>query len=233
VSKLIGSPPGYIGHDEGGQLTERIRRQPYSVVLFDEIEKAHPDVANLLLQILDDGRLTDAYGNSIDFTNTIVLMTSNIGSKLVLKSGRMGFGATDEEKTFERIEEEILGELKRTFSPEFINRVDEVIVFSPLGEGELRAIVDILMTDVNATLADRHLQVTLDDEAKEWLLERAGLDPSTGARPLRRTIQRHVQDAVSELLISQHGAKIEAIEVSVDGGELRLAVPEPELATES
>jgi ATP-dependent Clp protease ATP-binding subunit ClpC len=224
VSKLIGSPPGYVGHEEGGQLTERIRRHPYSVVLFDEIEKAHPDVANLLLQILDDGRLTDAYGNSVDFTNTIVLMTSNIGSKLVLRGGRMGFGEVDREHSFQRIEEEILGELRRSFSPEFINRVDEVIVFNPLDSEHLRAIVDILMADVNATLAERHLEITLSDEAKEWLLEKAGIDPSTGARPLRRTIQRHVQDAVSELLINQHGENIEAIEVTVDGGELHLAV---------
>jgi len=223
VSKLIGSPPGYVGHEEGGQLTERIRRHPYSVVLFDEIEKAHPDVANLLLQILDDGRLTDAYGNSVDFTNSIVLMTSNIGSKLVLRGGRMGFGEMDREHSFQRIEEEILGELRRSFSPEFINRVDEVIVFNPLEAEHLRAIVDILMADVNATLAERHLEITLSDEAKEWLLEKAGIDPSTGARPLRRTIQRHVQDAVSELLINQHGENIEAIEVTVDGGELHLA----------
>ncbi len=229
VSKLIGSPPGYIGHEEGGQLTERIRRHPYSVVLFDEIEKAHPDVSNLLLQILDDGRLTDAYGNSVDFTNTIVLMTSNIGSKLVLRGGRMGFGEVDRQSSFERLEEEILAELRRTFSPEFINRVDEVMVFNPLGSEELRAIVDILLAEVNATLAERKLEVTLTAEAKEWLLERAGIDPSTGARPLRRTIQRHVQDAVSELLITRHGATIEAIEVTVEDGELSLAVRDLEV----
>ena len=223
VSKLIGSPPGYVGHEEGGQLTERIRRHPYSVVLFDEIEKAHPDVANLLLQILDDGRLTDAYGNSIDFTNAIVLMTSNIGSKLVLRGGRMGFGEMDEQRSFERLEEEILAQLKRTFSPEFINRVDEVIVFNPLGSNDLRLIVDILLGDVNSTLAERHLEVTVQDDAKEWLLEKAGVDPSTGARPLRRTIQRHIQDAVSELLIAQHGEKIESIEVSVEDGKLSLS----------
>ena len=222
VSKLIGSPPGYVGHEEGGQLTERIRRQPYSVVLFDEIEKAHPDVANLLLQILDDGRLTDAYGNSVDFTNSIVLMTSNIGSKLVLRGGRMGFGEVDEESRFVRLEEEILAELRRSFSPEFINRVDEVIVFNPLGANELRAIVDILLEDVNSTLAPRHLAVEVDGAARQWLLDKAGVDPSTGARPLRRTIQRHIQDAVSELLIHQHGEKIEAIEVTVEDGELRL-----------
>ena len=222
VSKLIGSPPGYVGHEEGGQLTERVRRQPYSVVLFDEIEKAHSDVLNLLLQILDDGRLTDAFGNSIDFTNTIVLMTSNIGSKLVLCGGRVGFGDYDERQSFERIEEEILSELRRSFSPEFINRVDEVIVFNPLGTEELRGIVDILLGDVNATLAERRMEVRVDSEAKEWLLKTAGIEPSTGARPLRRTIQRHIQDAVSELLISQHGEKIESIEVTVDNGELRL-----------
>ena len=225
VSKMIGSPPGYVGHEEGGQLTERIRRQPYSIVLFDEIEKAHPDVSNLLLQILDDGQLTDAYGNQVDFKNSIVLMTSNIGSKLVLRGGRMGFGETDRQSSFERLEEEILGELKRSFSPEFINRVDEVIVFSPLGEEELRQIVDILLRDVNATLAERGLRVEASAEAKAWLLAQAGVEPATGARPLRRTIQRHVQDAVSEILIAQPVDAldgVEAIEVTVEDGELRV-----------
>src|SRR6185369_5568356 len=138
----------YVGHEEGGQLTERVRRQPYSLVLFDEIEKAHPEVSNLLLQILDDGVLTDAYGNHVDFKNSLVLMTSNIGSKLVLRGGRMGFGEGSEQASFQRLEEEILGELRRSFSPEFINRIDEVIVFNPLGESELRRIVDILLDDV-------------------------------------------------------------------------------------
>jgi ATP-dependent Clp protease ATP-binding subunit ClpC len=223
VSKLIGSPPGYVGHDEGGQLTERIRRQPYSVVLFDEIEKAHPDVANLLLQILEDGMLTDAYGNQVDFKNTIVLMTSNIGSKMVMRGGRMGFGEADDEQEFARIEQEILAALKQSFSPEFINRVDEVIVFNPLGGTELRAIVDILLSDVNLTLAERGLRVEVSEKAKDWLLEQAGVDPSTGARPLRRTIQRHIQDAVSEILIAQHGEKIGLIEVSIEGDELEFA----------
>ncbi|KAB2968640.1 MAG: ATP-dependent Clp protease ATP-binding subunit [Thermoanaerobaculia bacterium] len=220
VSKLIGSPPGYVGHEEGGQLTERIRRQPYSVVLFDEIEKAHPDIANLLLQILEDGMLTDAYGNQVDFKNTLVLMTSNLGSKLVLRGGRMGFGSQSEAEAFKRIEEEILSELKRSFSPEFINRVDEVIVFHPLGEAELERIVDILLREVNETLAQRRLRVELTEEAKKWLLVRAGVDPSTGARPLRRTIQRHVQDAISELLIRAEGDEVGAWEVGVEGDEL-------------
>ncbi|MFQ5525392.1 MAG: ATP-dependent Clp protease ATP-binding subunit [Thermoanaerobaculia bacterium] len=221
VSKMIGSPPGYVGHDEGGQLTERIRRQPYSVVLFDEIEKAHPDVANLLLQILEDGMLTDAYGNKVDFKHTLVIMTSNVGSKLVLPGGRMGFGEVDEQQSFEKLEQEILSELRRTFSPEFINRVDELIVYRPLGSKSLRAIVDILLTEINNTLGERGLAVTLSEEAKDWLLEKAGLDPSTGARPLRRAIQRHVQDAVSELLIACSDGSIEEIEVSVADDDLR------------
>ncbi len=221
VSKLIGSPPGYVGHEEGGQLTERVRRQPYSVILFDEIEKAHSDVANLLLQILDDGTLTDAYGNQVDFRNTLILMTSNIGSKLVLRGGRMGFAGGDRDEAFRRIEDEILSELRRTFSPEFINRVDEVIVFNPLSEAELRAIVDILLADVNETLSQRHLRVEVSLEAREWLLARAGLDPSTGARPLRRTIQRHVQDAVSEILIQRRDEEVESVEVTIAGGELK------------
>jgi ATP-dependent Clp protease ATP-binding subunit ClpC len=223
VSKMIGSPPGYIGHDEGGQLTERIRRQPYSVVLFDEIEKAHPDVSNLLLQILDDGTLTDAYGNRVDFKNALVLMTSNIGSKLVLRGGRMGFAEIDEQRSFERLEQEILGELRTHFSPEFMNRVDEVIVFNPLGSEQLRAIVDILLYEVNLTLAERGLEVDVSPEAREWLLEKAKVEPATGARPLRRTIQRHIQDAVSEILISRHGLETGKIDVRVEDGELKLA----------
>ncbi len=230
VSKMIGSPPGYIGHDEGGQLTERIRRQPYSVVLFDEIEKAHPDVSNLLLQILEDGMLTDAYGNRVDFKNALVLMTSNLGSKLVLRGGRMGFAEADEERSFERLEQEILGELRHNFSPEFMNRMDEVIVFNPLGHEELRAIVDILLYEVNVTLAERGLEVDVSKQAREWLLERAKVEPSTGARPLRRTIQRHIQDAVSEILISRHGVETGKIRVTVEGDELRLAPTAPEPA---
>lgn len=220
VSKMIGSPPGYVGHEEGGQLTERIRRQPYSLVLFDEIEKAHPDVANLLLQILEDGMLTDSYGNQVDFKNTLLLMTSNIGSKHVVHGGRMGFGSQDKDEAFRRIEEEILGELRRSFSPEFINRVDEVIVFHPLGEAELRAIVDILITEVNETLAQRRLRLEVTPEVREWLLRKAGIEPSTGARPLRRTIQRHLQDAISEILIRSGTQELEVFEAALQDGEL-------------
>ena len=231
LSKMIGSPPGYVGHEEGGQLTERIRRQPYSVVLFDEIEKAHPDLANLLLQILEDGLLTDAYGNQVDFRNTLVLMTSNLGSKLVVRGGRMGFGAQSDEESFRRIEEEILSELRRNFSPEFINRVDEVIVFHPLGAAELETIVDLQLDEVNETLAQRKLRVDLTAAAKRWLLERAGLDPSTGARPLRRTIQRYVQDAISDLLIRSDEGEIEAFVGDVVDGELAFSMRRRELVT--
>jgi ATP-dependent Clp protease ATP-binding subunit ClpC len=231
LSKMIGSPPGYVGHEEGGQLTERIRRQPYSVVLFDEIEKAHPDLANLLLQVLEDGLLTDSYGNQVDFRNTIVLMTSNLGSKLVVRGGRMGFGGQTEEESFRRIEEEILSELRRNFSPEFINRVDEVIVFHPLGEPELEQIIDILLDEVRETLAVRNLSLELTESAKQWLISNAGLDPSTGARPLRRAIQRHVQDAISDLLIRTDGDSIEGFEGDVDGDQLSFRARNRELVT--
>jgi ATP-dependent Clp protease ATP-binding subunit ClpC len=156
----------------------------------------------------------------VDFRNTLILMTSNIGSKLVVRGGHMGFGEGSDEATFQRVEQEILGELRRTFSPEFINRIDEVIVFNPLAEADLRHIVDILLADVNLTLSDRQLRVEVSDAAKGWLLARAGVEPSTGARPLRRTIQRHIQDAVSEILIHQHGEPIELIEVDLEGSEL-------------
>ena len=230
VSKLIGSPPGYVGHEEGGQLTERIRRSPYSIVLFDEIEKAHPDVLNLMLQILEDGTLTDAYGNKVDFKNTIVLMTSNLGSKLTMRGGLMGFGGSDEEQDFERVEQEILSQMQRAFSPEFINRIDELIVFKPLGEAQLMAIVDLLVTDVNETLAQRGIEVVIDDEVRKWLLSEAGVEPATGARPLRRTIQRHIQDAVSEMLISGEGSELGTIQVTVEDGRLKLEPGKLELA---
>jgi ATP-dependent Clp protease ATP-binding subunit ClpC len=172
--------------------------------------------------------LTDAYGNHVDFKNAMVLMTSNIGSKLVLRGGRMGF-MESEDDGFKRIEEEILGELRRTFSPEFINRIDEVIVFNPLGSSELRLITDILLEDFNLTLAEKHLRIEVDDAAREWLLRHAGVEPSTGARPLRRTIQRYLQDAISDILILRHDDELGSIEVVVDGDVLafhpRLRVP--------
>ncbi len=221
VSKLIGSPPGYVGHDEGGQLTERIRRQPYSLILLDEIEKAHPDIANLLLQILEDGQLTDAYGNVVDFKNTLVIMTSNIGTKFLVTQTRVGFGDAKNQPAAREVEEMVLKELRREFSPEFINRIDEVIVFNPLGIDELRKIGRLLIEDVAGTLKHRGVTLTADDLAIDWLLARAGNDVHSGARPLRRTIQRYVEDAVSELLITAV-ENMECLEVTVVDDELKV-----------
>jgi ATP-dependent Clp protease ATP-binding subunit ClpC len=227
VSKLIGSPPGYVGYEEGGQLTERIRRQPYSVILLDEIEKAHPDIANLLLQIFEDGQLTDAYGNVVDFKNTLIIMTSNVGTKYLVTGSRMGFGDSKNAPEKREIEEMVLKELRREFSPEFINRIDEIIVFNSLGLPELRAIGRLLLDDVAETLKHRGLKLVVDEPAVDWLLKASGHDMHSGARPLRRTIQRHVEDAVSELLIGSR-EPIECVEVTVSGDELRVQVRAPE-----
>jgi ATP-dependent Clp protease ATP-binding subunit ClpC len=228
VSKLIGSPPGYVGHEDGGQLTERIRRNPYSVILFDEIEKAHPDIANLLLQILEDGILTDAYGNIVDFKNTLIIMTSNIGTKHLVNRTRLGFGSTKEIQNIREIEDMVLKELKRDFSPEFINRIDETIVFHPLGREELTKICRLLIDDVNVTLAPKGASLDVDDAAVQWLLEQSGDDPNMGARPLRRTIQKHLEDPVSELLIASREEKLDEIEVRVGPNGLTVIASEPE-----
>jgi len=223
VSKLIGSPPGYVGHEEGGQLTERIRRQPYSVILLDEIEKAHPDIANLLLQILEDGQLTDAYGNTVDFKNTLIIMTSNIGTKYLVTQARVGFGDGKNAPPAREVEEMVLKELRREFSPEFTNRIDEVIVFNPLGREDLRGICRLLLDDVAGTLRHRGLELVADEKAVDWLLSMSGQDAHSGARPLRRTIQRHVEDAVSELLIGAR-EQLECLEVTVIDNELKVLV---------
>ena len=221
VSKLIGSPPGYVGHDEGGQLTERIRRNPYSLLLLDEIEKAHPDIANLLLQILEDGQLTDAYGNVVDFKNTLIIMTSNIGTKFIVNQTRVGFGDAKNAPAAREVEEMVLKELRREFSPEFTNRIDDVIVFNALGVEELRGICRLLLDDVAATLKHRGLKLEADDKAVDWLLATAGNDVHSGARPLRRTIQRWVEDAVSEILITSREA-LEHLDVTVVDGQIRV-----------
>ncbi len=221
VSKLIGSPPGYVGHEEGGQMTERIRRQPYSVILLDEIEKAHPDIANLLLQILEDGQLTDAYGNVVDFKNTLIIMTSNLGTKFLVTQSKVGFGEGKGAMARREVEELVLKELRREFSPEFTNRIDEVIVFNPLGLEELRAIGRLLLDDVAATLKHRGLALVADDASIDWLLKASGHDATSGARPLRRTIQRHVEDAVSELLITSR-EPVSCVEVTAENNELKV-----------
>ncbi len=198
VSRLVGSPPGYVGYDEGGQLTEAVRRKPYSVLLMDEIEKAHPDVFNILLQILEDGRLTDAQGRTVDFRNTIVIMTSNIGAKDIARNVSFGFGASDETGTsYEEMKDRIMGELKKVFRPEFLNRIDEVIVFHKLTREEIKEIIDLMINRVRAQVAEHELQLDLAEEAKELLVDK-GWDPAMGARPLRRAIQRYIEDPLAD-----------------------------------
>src|SRR5262245_8699651 len=218
IAKMIGSPPGYVGHEEGGQLTERIKRKPYSVILLDEIEKAHPDVLNILLQVLEDGMITDAYGEVVDFKNTIVIMTSNIGSQHVARTGgRMGFQNPERAQQFRDRRDLVLGEMKRTLSPEFINRIDEVIVFDALSEDELSDIVRILLRRLNASLIDRKVEVVVSDEVCDWLVKTTCTDRSYGARPLRRAIQRSIEDPLSEALIRGTVAAGGPIEVFMDG----------------
>lgn len=201
VSRLIGAPPGYVGYDEGGgQLTEKIRKRPYAVVLFDEIEKAHPDVFNILLQILDDGQLTDNYGRKINFKNTIIIMTSNVGAREVKHSGGMGFNKSSDSDDYERMSNSIKEELKRAFSPEFLNRIDEQIIFRPLSKLDLVGIVDILVGDLQKRLDDKKVKLHLDIAAKEFIVDN-GFDPALGARPLRRAIQRLVEDPLAEGLL--------------------------------
>jgi ATP-dependent Clp protease ATP-binding subunit ClpC len=200
VAKIIGSPPGYVGHEEGGQLTERIRRAPYSVVLFDEVEKAHPDLYNILLQIFEDGILTDAQGNTVDCKNAIFIMTSNIGARYIQKRTAMGFQGSAEISR-ERMEDMVMSSVKQTFSPEFINRLDEVIIFDELTDEDLLQIVDLQVAKLNEVLVKHALQVRLTDEAKLWLVEKACADRSYGARPLRRALQKYVEDELSEALI--------------------------------
>jgi ATP-dependent Clp protease ATP-binding subunit ClpC len=198
-SRLFGAPPGYVGYEEGGQLTERVRRRPYSVVLFDEIEKAHPDIFNVLLQVLDDGVLTDSLGRKVDFKNTVVIMTSNLGTKLIQKGVSLGFQRAESEQN-RRIKDEVLAELRRSFSPEFLNRIDEVVVFHQLEKEHLISIVDILIKELNARLLERGVQLEVGDEVKQWLIKE-GYQPLYGARPMRRAIQKSIGDPLSEELI--------------------------------
>jgi ATP-dependent Clp protease ATP-binding subunit ClpC len=202
VSRLVGSPPGYIGYDEGGQLTEAVRRKPYSVLLLDEIEKAHPDVFNILLQILEDGRLTDAQGRTVDFRHAIVIMTSNIGASEIARNTPLGFAVSDDETgiTYDDMKTRIMGELKKVFRPEFLNRIDDVIVFHKLAKEEIKEIVDLLLLRIRASLAERELQLELTEEAKDLLVDR-GWDPAMGARPLRRAIQRYIEDPLADFVL--------------------------------
>jgi ATP-dependent Clp protease ATP-binding subunit ClpC len=233
VSKLIGSPPGYVGHEEGGQLTERVRRNPYSVVLLDEIEKAHPDIANILLQILEDGILTDSLGNTVDFRNTLIIMTSNLGTRFLSTKGHMGFREKSTEGDQKSAEQLIHQELKKEFSPEFINRIDDIIVFNPLTETELREICQLLVADVNRALIHKNVQITIDDSVVDWLLKRAADEANSGARPLRRAIQRYIEDELSEFMIRVEGVVPEHIDFTMQGEEVLLIprVETPEALT--
>jgi ATP-dependent Clp protease ATP-binding subunit ClpC len=201
VSRLFGSPPGYVGYEEGGQLTEKVRRKPFSVVLFDEIEKAHPDIFNSLLQILEDGRLTDAQGRVVDFKNTVIIMTTNLGTRDISKGVSVGFGTAGESKgSYDRMMNKVQEELKQHFRPEFLNRVDDIIVFHQLTEEEIFRIVDLMITKVDERLKDRDMGIELRPAAKT-LLSTRGYDPVLGARPLRRTIQREIEDHLSEKIL--------------------------------
>jgi ATP-dependent Clp protease ATP-binding subunit ClpC len=222
VSKLIGSPPGYVGHEEGGQLTERVRRNPYSVVLLDEIEKAHPDIANILLQILEDGILTDSLGNQVDFRNTLIIMTSNLGTRFLSTKGHMGFREQSSEGDQKSAEAMIHQELKKEFSPEFINRIDDIIIFNPLTQNELRAICRLLVDDVNIALVQKGVQIAIDDSVIDWLLSRAEEESNSGARPLRRAIQRYIEDELSEFLIRHKESMPEWIDFTMNANEVLL-----------
>lgn len=222
VSRLIGAPPGYVGYDEGGQLTEKVRRHPYAVVLLDEIEKAHQDVFNILLQVMEEGQLTDSYGRRVDFRNTVLIMTSNVGAHEVKSGKSMGF-VQDEESNFNSIRAKLMDNLKRMFSPEFLNRLDDSIVFRPLTRDDMKQIVEILLSKFMERLKVLEMRVEFTDAAKEFLVER-GFDPALGARPLKRAIQRHLEDPMSELLL-QHGVSRNAeVYVDVEGDRLGFAM---------
>jgi ATP-dependent Clp protease ATP-binding subunit ClpC len=219
VSRLVGAPPGYIGYDEGGQLTEKVRRRPYCVVLLDEIEKAHPDVFNILLQVLDEGHLTDSFGRRVSFKNAILIMTSNLGTRDISKGGNLGFQKLTEHSAYEQMEEKIREELKRAFNPEFLNRVDEIVIFRPLGKKEIIQIIDIMLDEVLKRIADRHITVTVTQGAKQFLVEK-GYDPIFGARHLKRTIQRFVEDPLAEEILQGRFGPGNEVRISKKGDSL-------------
>lgn len=219
VSRLVGSPPGYVGYEDGGQLTEKVRRRPYSVVLFDEIEKAHPDVMNMLLQIMEDGNLTDSFGRKVDFRNCLVIMTSNIGADLVRKAGGLGFMPTKEEHTYDDMKSRLLEEAKRVFKPEFLNRLDDVIVFRSLTKPDMANIVHIEVTKIKTRLKVKDVEIHLTDAATEFLIEK-GYDPQFGARPLRRAVEKYLQDPLAEEILRGSIKPNEMVEVTVVDGKL-------------
>jgi len=228
ISRLIGAPPGYIGYDDSGQLTEKVRRRPFSVVLLDEIEKAHPEVFNLLLQIFEDGHLTDSYGRKVDFKNTILIMTSNVGARQIGVHAPMGFGKGSEEHTYQKMKDTVLGELKKTFNPEFMNRIDEVIVFHALTKEHMREIVELMLHRLQVHLDEKRITLRVSDDAKEFIIDK-GYDPQFGARPLRRAIQRYVEDLLAEEMLQGNVGEGRAVRVKV--GEEGLMAEEMETDT--
>jgi ATP-dependent Clp protease ATP-binding subunit ClpC len=210
VSRLVGAPPGYVGYEEGGQLTEKVRRRPYSVVLFDEIEKAHPDIFSLLLQVLDDGQLTDSLGRKVDFKNTIIIMTSNIGTKDIKNIGSYGFGGESDADKYSHLKSTVEEAMRKLFNPEFLNRIDETIVFRNLEREDILQIIDIELKDLYKNMRDNKLDLVLDQSAKNFLVEK-GFDQKYGARPLKRAIQKYVEDPLAEEILRgsfKEGAKI-------------------------
>jgi len=240
VSRLIGAPPGYVGYEESGQLSEQVRRKPYCVVLFDEIEKAHPEVFHILLQVMEDGRLTDSQGRVVDFKNAVIIMTSNVGARLISEGRAMGFaqderprGRADAGRDYERMKQKVMDELKKTFSPEFLNRLDDVVVFHALGEEEIKLIVDLQLADVTANLSARGLTLAVTDRVKELLI-REGFDPSMGARPLRRAVRNRIEDALAEQILAmgaeEHGEIVADLD---DDGEVRFEFVRPTVPIEA
>ena len=222
VSRLVGAPPGYVGYEEGGQLTDAVRKTPYSVILFDEVEKAHMDFFNILLQVLDDGRLTDGQGRTVDFTNCVIIMTSNLGSHLLKgEMKKLGFSSDEkkEKETFEDVKKKMMDEVKHVFRPEFINRIDEILVFHPLTGENLSAIVNLMLAKVEEKVAHLHLKLAVTEEAKKLLIDH-GSDMEYGARPLRRTIQKEVEDPISELILAGDLAKKEKLTIDAAEGKL-------------
>jgi ATP-dependent Clp protease ATP-binding subunit ClpC len=228
VSKLIGSPPGYVGYEEGGQLTERVKRAPYSIILLDEIEKAHPDVYNILLQVFEDGQLTDGLGNTVDFKNTIIIMTSNLGARFLEKRSPMGFTAPGTGLPA-KVEDQVMGEVKKAFNPEFLNRLDETILFTSLSDEDLLKITHLLTDQINVNLVSKQLKIRLNDDAAKYILEKTCTDRSYGARPLRRALQKYIEDPLSEALIQGSLPRPAELEVYLgeDGIYCRPLVEQP------
>ncbi|HXS39814.1 MAG TPA: AAA family ATPase, partial [Stellaceae bacterium] len=223
VARLIGAPPGYVGYEEGGSLTESVRRRPYQVILFDEVEKAHPDVFNVLLQVLDDGRLTDGQGRTVDFRNTLIVLTSNLGSDIL--------AALPEKAEVAKVREQVMAVVRQAFRPEFLNRLDDILIFRRLSRGDMKAIVTIQLERLQKLLTDRKITLTVDNKAKEWLAE-IGYDPVYGARPLKRVIQRQLQNPLAEMILAGRIADGETVKVTTSGEDSLLIVPQVAKAAE-